>query len=185
MVGKGSHKKTFFGVLGILIPNMWNHPHTPGFLRDLGSRKVKCGSKRRDCGDLGVFSGVLGGLRTQLAHPPTFGINILKKGFFMAPLLNTMRQELSCIFYLALFWSRSTDNEIRNYFQPALLSRTRTTTPMTCSDLAKGTWKHRRRALTSLRQRKAVFSGRGPRIHAMWKVQPKNRRNTLERCLAT
>ena len=66
---EGVKKTTFF--FGRSLPSLFTYPPTPGFLWDLGYRKVKFGSKRR-------FSGWFGGILRcldlvwKLATPPTY-----------------------------------------------------------------------------------------------------------------
>ena len=52
--GSPQQQKKLFG--GRSLPNVFSHPPTPGFLGDLGERKVKFRSKNGDFqGDLGGF----------------------------------------------------------------------------------------------------------------------------------
>ena len=77
-----SKKRFFFRS----FPNVFTHPPTPGFLWDLGKRKVKFGSKKAIFGgDLRGFWRVWTLFGNQPPHPPTFGKDLLKKTeFFMA-----------------------------------------------------------------------------------------------------
>ena len=53
-IREGVQKKEFF--LGRSFPNVFTHPPTQGFLRDLGKRKLKFGSKKA------IFAVILRGL---------------------------------------------------------------------------------------------------------------------------
>ena len=69
----------------ISFPNLFTHPPTPGFLRDLGKRKVKFGSKKGIFGAIWFFFlGVWTLFGNQPPHPPTFGKDIKKNVFFLA-----------------------------------------------------------------------------------------------------
>ena len=78
--GKLPKKNVFFG---ISFPNLFTHPPTPGFLWDLGKRKVKFGSKKAIFGaNFFFFLGVWTLFGNQPPHPLTFGKDIPKKSFF-------------------------------------------------------------------------------------------------------
>ena len=51
-IREGIKKNVFFG---ISFPNLFTHPPTPGFLWDLGKRKVKFGSKKAIFGAIWFF----------------------------------------------------------------------------------------------------------------------------------
>ena len=74
-------KKTFF--FGRSLPNLFTHPPTPGFLWDLGERKVKFGSKKA------IFGAIWGGFEgfgpcLGVSHPthPYLGEISQKKTVF-------------------------------------------------------------------------------------------------------
>ena len=59
---------------GRSLPNLFTHQPTPGFLWDLGERKVKFGLKRAIFGVIwGGFEGFGPCCGNQPPHPPTFG----------------------------------------------------------------------------------------------------------------
>ena len=79
-LGELPKKKPVF--FGRSLPNLFTHPPTPGFLWDLGDRKVKFGSKKAI---FGVIWGVLRGLDLvwESATPPThIWKRYPKKNFF-------------------------------------------------------------------------------------------------------
>ena len=58
LLREGPKKKTV--LFGKTFPNLWTHPHTSGFLWDLGTQKVKFGSKKAIFGVIWVFLGRYG-----------------------------------------------------------------------------------------------------------------------------
>ena len=82
-----------------IFPNLWTNPPTPGFLWDLGERKVKFGSKRAIFGVIwGGFEGF--GPCLGVSHPthPHLGeISQKKPFFFWQPPLSAMLNTSSFI----------------------------------------------------------------------------------------
>ena len=80
---KGRYKKNPFFWGGKPFPNLFTHPPTPGFLEDLGKRKVKFGSKKA------IFGVIWGGFEgfepcLGISHPthPHLGKISQKNVFF-------------------------------------------------------------------------------------------------------
>ena len=69
---------------GRSLPNVFSHPHTPGFLWDFGKQKVKFGSKKA------IFGAIWGGFEgfgpcLGISHPthPHLGVISQKNVFFV------------------------------------------------------------------------------------------------------
>ena len=89
------------------FPNLFTRPPTPGFLWDLGKRKVKFGSKRVIFGVIWVFFwGVWTLFGNQPPHPHLGKIS-KKKRFFFTPSLITKKSLCSWSIYNANKYHKS------------------------------------------------------------------------------